>query len=129
MFLISCMWACKKSGSPEIKLSWTYSGTFKRYVGISAPAAAVQITFSGNTFTGESDSLHYPDICHGNYEIIQNNQDSISFKNLCFFPANFPWSLVLSGQYKMVQKGDSLYISRLFGDFVYEEDVYSLRRQ
>ncbi|MEJ0079810.1 MAG: hypothetical protein WDM78_02335 [Puia sp.] len=55
--------------------------------------------------------------------------DSIHFVNQCAFPANFDWTLIITGSYKLIKTGDSLYIRRIIGDFAYEEDVYSLRKQ
>jgi hypothetical protein len=55
--------------------------------------------------------------------------DSIRFTNQCDFPANFDWTLILQDSYKLIQTGDSLYMRRTIGDLVYEEDVYSLRKQ
>ena len=45
------------------------------------------------------------------------------------FPVNFDWTLILVAPYMLIETGDSLYIRRVIGDFVYEEDVYSLRGQ
>jgi hypothetical protein len=113
------------------KVEGKYTGTFVRWVGKPAPILAitnVQITFSGTGFNGNSDSLNYPSICSGSFAVT-DMPDSIHFINQCDFPANFDWTLVLNGAYKLTQSGDSLYIRRLYGDFAYEEDVYSLHRQ
>lgn len=110
------------------KIEGTYIGTFVRWQGKEGPMANVKITFSKDAFNGTSDSLNYPSICSGTFAV-SDMPDSIHFINQCDFPANFDWTLVLTGAYKLIQSGDSLYIRRLIGDFVYEEDVYSLRKQ
>ena len=109
-------------------ISGTFTGTFVRWLGKEGPVADVKITFSGNEFNGSSDSLNYPSICSGTFNTT-SNPDSIHFVNQCDFPANFDWSLILNGSYKLIQTGDSLYIRRVIGDIIYEEDIYSLRKQ
>jgi hypothetical protein len=108
-------------------ISGTYTGTFVRRLGKEGASASVKITFTGMTFNGNSDSLNYPSICNGSFQTF--GSDSIRFINQCDFPANFDWTLILNGSYKLIQDGDSMYIRRVIGDLVYEEDVYSLVRQ
>lgn len=110
------------------KMRGTYTGTFVRWLGKDGSAANVKITFSDNSFNGSSDSLNYPSICNGSFTT-SDNPDSIHLINQCDFPANFDWTLVLTGAYKLIQSGDSLYMRRVIGDFAYEEIVYSLRKQ
>ncbi len=87
-----------------------------------------KITFSGDAFNGSSDSSNYPAICNGSFTT-SGDPDSVHFVNSCVFPANFDWTLILTGSYKLIQTGDSIYIRRIIGDFAYEEDVYSLLKQ
>jgi hypothetical protein len=108
-------------------ISGTYTGTFVRWLGKEGASANVKITFTGMAFIGNSDSLNYPSICNGSFQTF--GSDSIRFINQCDFPANFDWTLILNGSYKLIQDGDSMYIRRVIGDLVYEEDVYSLVRQ
>ena len=122
--------SCRKGCSMAMghRIQGTYTGTFVRWLGKEGPAANVKITFSGNEFNGNSDSLNYPSICSGTFATTYD-PDSIHFVNQCDFPANFDWSLVLTGPYKLIETGDSLYFRRVMGDLIYEEDVYSLRKQ
>ena len=113
------------------KVQGTYTGTFVRLLEIQTPVIPlvnVKINFSGNEFNGNSDSVRSPAICNGTFTVT-DMPDSIHFVNQCNFPADFDWTLILSGSYKLVQTGDSLYIRRIIGDFTYEEDIYSLRKQ
>jgi hypothetical protein len=130
LLIISSMSSCRKNCSMGMGLviQGTYTGTFVCWVGIEGSAANVKITFSGDIFNGNSDSLNYPPICSGTFTTTSNS-DSIHFANQCDFPANFDWTLVLNGSYKLIQINDSLYFHRVIGDFIYEEDVYSLRKQ
>lgn len=122
--------SCRKGCSMGMghMIQGTYAGTFVRWQGKDGAISNVKITFSGNAFNGSSDSVNYPSICSGSFTTT-NNPDSVHFINQCDFPANFDWTLILTGPYKLIQTGDSLYIRRVIGDLVYEEDVYSLRKQ
>ena len=121
LFVIaSSLPSCRKSCGMGMghTIQGTYTGTFVRWQGKDGPAANVKITFSGNAFNGSSDSLNYPSICNGSFTTT-SNPDSIHFVNQCDFPANFDWTLILTGSYKLIKTGDSLYFRRLIGDFAY----------
>jgi len=128
LLLIVCLASCKKNCGIEHMIQGNYTGTFVRWQGKDGPVSHVKLTLSGSAFNGSSDSVYYPAICSGTFNT-SSNPDSIHFVNTCAFPADFDWTFILNGSYKLVQTGDSLYIRRVIGDFVYEEDVYSLRRQ
>ena len=125
--LPSCRKGCSNMGMGP-KLQGTYTGTFVRWLEKQGAVSNVTITFSGNAFNGSSDSVHYPSICSGSFTTA-GSPDSVHFVNQCDFPANFDWTLILTGPYKLIETGDSLYFRRVIGDFAYEEDVYSLRKQ
>jgi hypothetical protein len=128
--IASSLPSCRKGCSMGMghKIQGAYTGTFVRWQGKDGAVSNVKITFSENAFNGSGDSLNYPSICSGTFTITYD-PDSIHFVNLCDFPANFDWTLILTGPYKLIEIGDSLYFRRIIGDFVYEEDVYSLRKQ
>src|SRR5579864_8200909 len=88
------------------KIQGTYTGTFVRWVGKDGAVSNVKITFSGDAFNGSSDSSNYPAICNGSFTT-SGDPDSVHFVNNCAFPANFDWTLILNGAYKLVQTGDS----------------------
>jgi hypothetical protein len=125
--ILSGLASCRKTCDPGKMISGTYAGKFIRWLGKTGPSSNVKITFNGSDFNGSSDSLNYPAICNGSF--LTFGSDSIRFANQCAFPADFDWTLILNGSYKLILSGDSLYIRRVIGDFVYEEDVYSLARQ
>ncbi|HET7002811.1 MAG TPA: hypothetical protein VFI33_15910, partial [Puia sp.] len=101
--------SCRKGCSMGMghRIQGTYTGTFVRWQGKDGPVSNVKITFSENAFNGSSDSLNYPSICSGSFNTT-SNPDSIHFINQCDFPANFDWTLILTGSYKLIQTGDSL---------------------
>lgn len=129
--MVGSLISCRKGGcgagmGPVVQGS--YAGTFIRWHEKDGAASNVRITFSGNEFNGNSDSLNYPSVCNGTFTVT-DMPDSIYFVNQCDFPANFDRTLILTGSYKLIETGDSLYFRRVIGDFAYEEDVYSLRKQ
>jgi hypothetical protein len=125
--ILAALVSCKKTCDPGKMISGTYTGNFVRWLGKDGPSANVKISFTGMAFNGNSDSLNYPAICNGSFQTF--GIDSIRFVNQCDFPADFDWTLILNGSYKLIQRGDSLYFRRVIGDFIYEEDVYSLVKQ
>ena len=129
LFLISSLcWlgSCTRTNETLHTLSGTYAGTFDRYQWKDGGAATVHISFTESGFSGGSDSSGFPLICAGTYNI---SVDSILFVNSCDYAPGTNMTLVLNGKYTFVEKGDSLFIRRVYGDFVYQEDVYRLRKQ
>ncbi|HEX2628716.1 MAG TPA: hypothetical protein VHM26_06890, partial [Chitinophagaceae bacterium] len=70
-------------------------GTFTR---TGMDTASVNILFDGTNFSGSSDRVNYPAICHGSFDL---NDNLIRFNDSCAWTANFDWSLILSGQYNI----------------------------
>lgn len=103
----------------------TYKGTFFRTYadGPNYEVANVTITFTKDQFSGVSDKIHYPAICHGTYHLV--GQD-IDFTNACIFTANFDWSLILSGKYQVTSNDNQLIVVRTSGSVM---DHYILALQ
>lgn len=112
--------ACKKESNDSAALTGTYWGVFQRETPSGGPLSDVSIDFSGNNWSGESDTAYYPGLCHGTYELI--GTDSVRFVNACVWPANFDWSLILAGDYKITILEYGLEITRDYGGGV--RDVY-----
>ena len=118
--------ACSRSEENMNTLPGTYSGTFDRYIQNKGRTVNVTITFTESWFDGISDTSGYPAICAGTYKTWS---DSIGFINSCDFPDSVPGSLILNGNWSLVQKGDSIFMRRLYPDLIYQEDVYRMRRR
>jgi hypothetical protein len=118
--------ACSRSDENMNTLPGTYSGTFDRYIQNKGRTVNVTITFTESWFDGNSDTSGFPAICAGTYKTWS---DSIGFINSCDFPDSVPGSLILNGNWSLVQKGDSIFMRRVYPDLAYQEDVYRLRRQ
>ena len=76
LYLTALAVSCTKTNSSTIP-DGIYSGTFQRLTDPSGLISNVSITFSGNTWTGQSEYEKYPALCHGSYE---KNADSKPFK-------------------------------------------------
>jgi hypothetical protein len=102
---------CKSENFPVMDIpDGTYTGTFQReLVWSKSDKAQVTITFSSNTWHGASDKVKYPALCNGTYSIEGNK---IIFNNGCFWTAEFDWSLILSGEYTLAIKGNTIEFSR-----------------
>ena len=87
--------ACDKSDPTSFSLNGRYMGTFSR---TGMDTANVNILFDGDNFSGQSDRVNYPAICHGSFDL---NDNLIRFNDSCAWTANFDWSLILSGQYNI----------------------------
>lgn len=119
--------SCKKDKKDHHSLSGTFKGTFERveHARNTGPAP-VTLTFNGNQYTGESTVLYYPAVCQGTYSIVENKG---TFRNTCFWTANFDATLILDGEYDVTIKGDSVYIMRSYSGIVPAFDTYKLKKQ
>jgi hypothetical protein len=107
----------------------SYTGTFQRQSPSgSGEIANVTITFSSNSWTGQSDKDKYPALCHGTYKL---DNTKIIFTNDCPWTAEFDWSLILSGEYTFELRGEHLEIIRDFSgqtNYIWT-DIYTLTNQ
>lgn len=120
--------SCEKSHNDKIP-DGTYTGTFQRQLAFGGGNIAnVVLTFTSNTWTGQSDMLHYPALCHGTYTI---NNGKIIFTNDCIWSADFDGTLILGGEYALNLKGIQLgFIRDDRGPSVDTYvDVYALTKQ
>lgn len=115
---------CSKNISNSSVLEGTYKGTFKRNT--SSVIANVTINLSTNNFSCTSNVSRYPAISTGNYQILS---DSIRFSDASIWTADFDWTFILDGKYKITRKDDSLFMSRTYNGIVFTEDFYKLKKQ
>jgi hypothetical protein len=102
------------------KGSYARTSIYGRYV-----SSSVTLTITGNQFRGESSVEKYPAICNGTYSV-SNSGSEVSFRNACFFTAEFDWSLILNGTFKLKVDSRDLEISRTSG---ITTDIYRLTLQ
>lgn len=111
-------------GFNEEGLKGRYEGTFQRTIdGNSEGEAEVWIVFEGGNFNGSSEHRNFPAICAGSYSI---SRSTIKFSNTCFFTADFDWTLILAGDFRVERSGEALILSKSDGVTV---DRYRLVRK
>jgi hypothetical protein len=102
----------------------TYKGVFVRSSPYAKYATSnITLTFTAGAFTGESDTPKYPAICNGTYKIIGQE---IEFFNACPWTAEFDWSLILNGKFKLDVDGEQLQMRRHLNG---NADYYKLQLQ
>lgn len=115
--------SCKKN-NPATIAPGIYQGTFQR--SIVNEISNVTVKFSSNNFEGQSQYIHYPDICNGTFLA---SQDTVSFKDACVYTADFDWSYILSGKFKISVFEDSLIMTKTYNGIAYYYDIYKLKKQ
>jgi|JI9StandDraft_2_1071091.scaffolds.fasta_scaffold191407_2 hypothetical protein len=103
-------------------------GTYKGHFIRSSPSAKyapsnITLTFTADSFAGESSVVKYPAICNGTYKI---TGQEIEFFNNCPWTAEFDWSLILSGKFKLNVDGGQLEMTRHSNG---QTDYYKLKLQ
>jgi hypothetical protein len=86
--------------------------------------ANVTITIQGDRFEGISSFRNYPAICDGT---VHPESVSVHFKNECVFTADFDWTLILGGTYRVSQERNTITLVKSYGGGRY--DTYTLSRQ
>lgn len=121
LFAVSC-----KKTSPDVLIpEGTYVGTFQRLTSAGGQTSNVTITFLANNWTGQSQFAKYPALCHGTYK--SSGADIVTFENACPWTAEFDWTLILSGEYKVNLVDNNIEISKDYnGAF---KDIYKLTKQ
>jgi hypothetical protein len=116
--------SCEEDTWQLESLKGEYEGTFLR----SSPNARFQpakvtMVFEGDSFSGSSSIRNYPAICRGKFTM---NNDQVTFENSCFFTADFDWSLILSGTWKITCEGDEIVLTKKSGSIT---DWYWLKKK
>ena len=91
----------------------TYQGQYTRTGPlIKFSPSNVTVIFESGSFSGGSDRMYFPAICHGTYKI---SGQEIEFADVCVWTANFDPSLILSGKFELKIDGKRLVMSRSSG--------------
>ena len=105
LIVIISITSCDKSHNDKIP-DGVYTGTFQRQLAFGGGETAnVTLTFSSNTWTGQSDITKYPALCHGTYSIAKQK---IIFTNDCIWTDEFDGTLILGGEYTLSLNGNQL---------------------
>ncbi len=87
--------ACSKTATKNIALNGHYAGFFTRS---GMDTSSVIFLFTGNSYEGNSENVHYPAICRGSFAV-QNN--TVTFADSCAWRADFDWTLILNDTYNI----------------------------
>jgi hypothetical protein len=122
--------ACESNHDNQDKIpDGVYTGTFQRQLAFGGgDTSHITLTFSSNTWTGQSDRSKYPALCHGTYRL--ENQ-KIIFTNDCAWTAEFDWTLILGGEYDLSFKDNQLSFIRDYRGPSSDTyiDIYNLTKQ
>lgn len=122
MFLVSCQAGMMSDGALT---DGRYVGMFLRTDPVAKyQPSNVTITIRGDRFEGSSSVRNYPAICEGT---LRTDGASVDFQNDCFFTADFDWSLILSGTFRVSQERNTITLVKSHGDGRY--DTYTLTRE
>jgi len=96
--------ACSKNNDNNTPgdFSGAYVGTFSR---TGMDTANVRLNIGNGIFSGQSDRVKYPAICHGSYS---QGDNTITFVDSCTWTADFDWSLILNGTYNISYPDNTL---------------------
>lgn len=116
LFILVTATSCtSQEESPQL-IEGTYVGEFDR----EGLTSTVELKFLNQEFSGKSDSKHFPAIGFGTYTLSSN---SIDFKNLSVWTADFDWTLVLVGKWQYTFENKRLILTYENGD------KYTLQKQ
>lgn len=128
---------CKKNHDSVTSIpDGVYKGTFERQTMVDNKTADVTIQFSDKTFkvieagiAGYAGTHAYPIIGTGTYAVSAAADDKLHFLNDSVFTAEFDWTVILAGDYKVTLSGKNLEIWRDYNYGNKIKDVYKLTKQ
>lgn len=124
-FTLSLTACSKSSGTFSTPAKGVYSGSFQRMNQANSPIATVSIHFNFPNWSGNSNINKYPALGAGTFSYRDNAY--FSFSNTTAWTDDFDHTLILQGNYIDQVKGDSLFITKSYGNGWV--DVYKLKKQ
>lgn len=106
IFFTSCT---ENDNASQAEINGEYTGIFER----NGQTTTVELNFTDETYSGESESEKFPAICNGNYSISDN---LIEFENTCVWTVDFDWTLILSDEWNYIIENNVLTITKSNGD-------------
>jgi hypothetical protein len=115
--------SCHDDHNGVPKLEGRFEGTFYRVsAGVKEITSDVMLEFNGDSFEGSSSIVKYPAIGRGNISLAGSR---INFTNVSPWTAEFDWSLILQGEFKITSSGEEITMVKFHGKDSY--DVYVLQ--
>jgi hypothetical protein len=125
LITVSCTREDQGNLMPVFLEHGTYKGNFTRFdPKADSQTSDVTLILDRHTFSGSSSVARYPEICRGSYKVTGS---TIEFADECIHTAEFDWTLILHGTYKVRYVGDRVSLTREYDDGV--RDVYTLSLQ
>jgi hypothetical protein len=126
---------CKKNSDPvSVIPGGVYKGSFQRQTMTGDKTADVTIQFSDSTFkvleagiAGYAGTHPYPIIGTGSYAAVDKGR--LHFLNYGVFTAEFDWTVILAGDYRVTLSGKTLEIARDYNYGNKIKDIYKLTKQ
>ncbi|TRZ43532.1 hypothetical protein [Robertkochia solimangrovi] len=106
LFLVACN---NDDQNSQSELNGTYTGIFER----NGNTSEVVLTFTNETFKGQSELEKFPALCNGTYKISGN---TVTFVNGCPWTAEFDWSLILNDEWTYDLNESMLHLTKANGD-------------
>lgn len=108
-FLIILLSCNKKNDNIEANINGNYIGIFQR----NGKSSKVEVSFKNGMFNGQSELAKFPALCEGTYT---SSGNTITFINSCVWTAEFDWTLIISGDWKVSLDDNVLIMTRSNGD-------------
>jgi hypothetical protein len=125
LLAISLLFAACTDTDTSTRLQGTFEGVFYRVRdNVKGESSNVTLNFSGDDYSGVSSIAKYPALCEGKFA---PSSGQISFTNKCMWTADFDWTLILNGEFKIERSGDELILSKEISPG--NVDYYVLRKQ
>lgn len=128
LFLISAsallLVSCRKTDHPVPWPDGLYKGSFQRLHVPGYGIAEVSLEFKYPNWIGSSNLPKYPALGKGKYSYAN---EVFTVENLSVWTAEFDWTLIFNGAYIDRVEGDSLVITKSYGDGAI--DLYKLKKQ
>lgn len=116
--------ACKKNDHPVPWPDGLYKGSFQRLHVPGNGIAEVSLEFRYPNWSGSSNLPKYPALGKGKYSY---TDQTFTVENISPWTADFDWTLIFNGAYIDRVEGDSLVITKSYGDGAI--DLYKLKKQ
>ena len=123
--VIALLFAACTDTDTSTRLQGTYEGVFYRVRdNLKGESSNVTLNFSEDRYSGTSSVVKYPAICEGTFV---PSSDEILFRNSCMWTAEFDWTLILDGTFKVTRTADEIILSKEID--AANGDYYVLRKQ
>lgn len=124
LVVIAFLFAACTDTDTSTRLQGKYEGVFYRVTNnVKGESSNVTLNFSDDRYTGTSSIVKYPALCEGTFA---PSSEEIHFRNTCIWTAEFDWTLILDGTFKVTRTADEIILSKEIN--AANGDYYVLRK-